>query len=201
MGRVWLAALAGIVALTAGCSDDAEPETESDNQSLRVAAVGVSFEVPASWQVVDPERLKGNNAQKELLQPAADAAGVPIDEFVQQSLANYDLYLVDTEARGELANTMSVFITKSGFPEDSQLEQALVETLGATVGQILHVQTAFGDTVSLEFELPTSISAEPLQGRSLWIPADKPVSITVSSPDRALTDALAQQVLDTLEKG
>lgn len=202
--RRYRSALAAcVIALAlAGCSSDgagggdASPE---DAATKRVAAAGISFEVPASWKEVDPEEraedMGGDMGEDSALSEYADQLGIAPDQL-EQALGGLDLVLVSGE--DEPPGNLNVVRVAGRMPTD-RLAERDISRVGGDVHEIHREQTGLGETLIVVYELDVNGTRVPVQ--TIYADAaDGLVSISFGSADDETAEDLADGVLDTLRE-
>ena len=196
-GRSALAA--GVLALAlAGCSfdgaggGDASPE---DAATKRVAAAGISFEVPASWEEVDPEERAEDMGEDSALNEYADQLGIAPDQL-EQAMGGLDLVLVSGE--DEPPGNLNVVRVAGRMPTD-RLAERDISRVGGDVHEIHREQTGLGETLIVVYEL--DVNGTRVAGQTIFVDAaDGLVSISFGSADDETAEDLADGVLDTLRE-
>ena len=191
---------AGVIALAlAGCSfddgtggGDGSPEEAA---TKRVAAAGISFEVPASWEEVDPEERAEDMGEDSALSEYADQLGIAPDQL-EQALGGLDLVLVSGE--DEPPGNLNVVRVAGRMPTD-RLAARDISRVGGDVHEIHREQTGLGETLIVVYELDVNGTRVPVQ--TIYADAaDGLVSISFGSADDETAEDLADGVLDTLRE-
>ncbi|QYJ04025.1 hypothetical protein KUV85_17145 [Nocardioides panacisoli] len=206
----WLVAVVAALALLTGCSGDPEesstasgssdsseaeeaaPAIPEDLQVVEADASGVRFGVPEGWQVTGPEALDNPGSQAELEALAAQS-GIPLEQF-QQMVGQVDVLAISPDG----AENVNVLPLRGvGSVPEPGLIRADLERVGATVTDVVEIDTWLGTGQAVTYSLPTQRGEQ--HGMSLFVVADGSVvnlTGTTGSADRSA--ALVEQVADTL---
>lgn len=198
MSRALLAALTVLAVLLTGCSSDGEKGSESPapEDDGRVSAAGISFEAPEGWEPLDADDVAEGAGEDETWSEIADRMGMTPDQL-EETIRGVDLFLFSDESGDDFLDNINVLRVPGGqMPGDALLRQQFGQ-LGAEVQDLSHEETEVGDTVVLSYHL--AIGSAEVEGEALYVDlGDGPVSVTISTTDRALTDELADQIKDSL---
>jgi hypothetical protein len=186
------AAALGLLSLT-GCSTGAD---SSDSDTKRVSAAGISFEVPASWEKVDPESRAEDLGEGSAFKEYADQLGIPPDQL-EQAMGGFELVLVS--GRDEPAGNLNVARVPGRMPNERQARR-IIGRVGGDVHEVSRKQTELGDTVVVVYEL--DINGIQIPGHTIYLDAsDGLLSINFGSEDDDIADDLADRILNSLDEG
>lgn len=197
------AALAALLVLT-GCSGDASDDPgaasssdggdggDSSSSQNQFSAGGVSFEAPKGWESLDNPDISDS-------QTADLAKGLGLTaEQLAQTLQNVDLFLVDGDGPqdGFLSN-INVLGQTGALPANADLESQFT-AIGAKVLEVTNVDTGAGKAAVVAYTL--TVGERTIEGVSYLVSRDgEVVTVTVSTPDRAETDAIGGAIGESLD--
>lgn len=194
------ALVAGVITLVlAGCSfGDGSAEGEGSSEAAdtrRVSAAGISFEVPASWEEVDPEGRAEDLGEGSAFGEYADQLGIPPDQL-EQAMAGFDLVLVSGE--DEPPGNLNVVRVPGRLPTN-RLTKRDISRVGGDVHEIYREQSELGETVVAVYEL--DVNGTRIPGQTIYVDAGGGLlSISFGSADDDTADDLADGILDTLRE-
>lgn len=187
----WRAAVAMVSLPLTGCSFAEGDPTSSDTR--RVSAAGISFEVPASWEEVDPEGRAEDLGENSAFSEYADQLGIPPDQL-EQAMEGFELVLVS--GKDEPAGNLNVARVPGRMPTDRQTKR-IIRRVGGDVHEVSREQTEFGDTVVVVYEL--DVNGTQIPGQTIYLDTrDGVLSINFGSLDDDTADDLADGILATL---
>ena len=188
--RATLVAAAMVGLLLTACSF-VDGDRTSDTR--RVSAAGISFEVPASWEEVDPEGRAEDLGEDSAFSEYADQLGIPPDQL-EQAMGGFELVLVSGE--DEPAGNLNVARVPGRMPTGRQAVR-LIRRIGGEVREVSREQTEFGDTVVAVYEL--DVNGTRIPGQTIYLDAgDGLLSISFGSLDDDTADELADGIRDSL---
>jgi hypothetical protein len=192
--RATLVAAAMVGLPLAGCSGDGDL-TSSDTK--RVSVAGISFEVPASWEEVDPEDLAGDAEANALMGDLAEQSGLSLDQF-ERMMSELDLLLMSGEgAQQGFVDNIGVLPIPGPMPSDHQLKRGMMRGGGLEVLDISHEQTPLGDVTVVVYEL--EMPGRLLHDEAIvFETAEGLLSVTVSASDRGTAADMGDQIVDSL---
>jgi hypothetical protein len=204
--------LVSVIGLAGCSSDDSEPSGGSESSSEgsegaddsaesegsgaaegQVSALGIGFVPPEGWEELAAEDANIPDAEAEEL---AGGLGLTPEQF-QQTVQSVDLFVVDGEGPqdGFLSN-INVLGQTGALPPQDQLEQQFAG-IGAQEVAVSTEDSEVGEITAVEYSL--AVQDNTVEGVSyLFARDDEVVTITVSTPDRAQTEEIGAQILDTL---
>lgn len=201
--------IATVIGLAGCSSDDSEPSGSGESGSSsegsedsgedggaaegQVSALGVGFVPPEGWEELAAEDANIPEAEAEEL---AGGLGLTPEQF-QQTVQSVDLFVVDGEGPqdGFLSN-INVLGQTGEMPPEDQLEQQFAG-IGAEDVAVSTQDSEVGEITAVEYSL--AVQANTVEGVSYLFSRDgEVVTITVSTPDRAQTEEIGTQILDTL---
>lgn len=202
-----LAAAALLVLTLSGCgakgattdTTDDEKQVESTSHGLVVSFDGdSSFEVPKDWKLIkdgDAGAMMDTAADQGVLDEIAKNMGVSADQLTAQ-LAALDVFVgAPAPVNGFLDNVNTTHIS-SGLPSAEQIEAEYAQ-LGMGAVEVTTEASALGDALVTTYTMP--IGQITVHGASIIVEADGESDvITVSTGSGASTDALVDQIIDTL---
>ena len=163
--------------------------------SVSAPTAGITFAVPADWQVIKASEIQTDDAK---LEEVANEAGVSADTL-KTAMSTADIYILDQSGTQDFSNNINVL--SQTYPANTTVtEDALaagVKSIGATPGQFSTESTTNGDAYVLTYT--SDMGGQTLEGAAMYIPnADgKYVSITVTTLDSALTEQIAAKIIAT----
>ena len=196
----------------AGCSsDESEPSGSGGSESSsegsegaddsdggaaaegQVSALGIGFVPPEGWEELAAEDANLPDAEAEEL---AGGLGLTPEQF-QQTVQSVDLFVVDGEGpQDDFLSNINVLGQTGALPPEDQLEQQFAG-IGAQEVAVSTEDSEVGEITAVEYSL--AVQSNTVEGVSyLFARDDEVVTITVSTPDRAQTEEIGAQILDTL---
>ncbi|SDC05475.1 hypothetical protein [Nocardioides lianchengensis] len=176
-------------------SGDAQP-VETDQ---------VAFEVPADWEVVDPDEFTGDKDGGAIEDDPAggeltDRLGISGDQLLQMMGQADVIVLSGAGSVDGFIDNLNVLHYPGPLPTTPELQSQLAEqyaNLGADDPQFSTAQTGAGEAVLVEYVLP--LQGREVQGRAIAVQSGSDVvSITVSARDADLATRVAEQVVASL---
>ena len=163
--------------------------------SVSAPTAGITFAVPADWQVIKASEIQTDDAK---LEEVANEAGVSADTL-KTAMSTADIYILDQSGTQDFSNNINVL--SQTYPANTTVtEDALaagVKSIGATPGQFSTESTTNGDAYVLTYTW--DMGGQTLEGAAMYIPnADgKYVSITITTLDTALTGQIVSKIIAT----
>ena len=163
--------------------------------SVSAPTAGITFAVPADWQVIKASEIQTDEAK---LEAVANEAGVSADTL-KTAMSTADIYILDQSGTQDFSNNINVL--SQTYPANTTVtEDALaagVKSIGATPGQFSTESTANGDAYVLTYTW--DLGGHTLQGAAMYVPNAKGeyVSITITTLDSALTDQIVEKIITT----
>ena len=163
--------------------------------SVSAPTAGITFAVPADWQVIKASEIQTDDAK---LEEVANEAGVSAD-MLKTAMSTADIYILDQSGAQGSSNNINVL--SQTYPASTAVtEDALataVKSIGATPGQFSTESTANGDAHVLTYTW--EVSGQTLQGAAMYVPntEGKYASVTVTTLDAALTGQIADTIIAT----
>ena len=163
--------------------------------SVSAPTAGITFAVPADWQVIKASEIQTDDAK---LEEIANEAGMSADAL-KTAMSTADIYILDQSGTQEFSNNINVL--SQTYPANTTVtEDALaagVKSIGATPGQFSTESTANGDARVLTYTW--DLGGQTLQGAAMYVPntEGKYASVTVTTLDAALTGQIADTIIAT----
>ena len=163
--------------------------------SVSAPTAGITFAVPADWQVIKASEIQTDEAK---LEEVANEAGVSADTL-KTAMSTADIYILDQSGTQDFSNNINVL--SQTYPANTTVtEDALaagVKSIGATPGRFSTESTANGDAYVLTYTW--EMGGQTLEGAVMYIPNTdgKYVSVTVTTLDSALTEQIAAKIIAT----
>jgi hypothetical protein len=193
MSRTALAAAAIACLPLTGCMLSEGDGTSESAETKRVSAAGISFEVPAGWEEVDPEGVAEDAGDDSAFSEYADQLGIPPDQL-EQAMGGFDLVMVNGE--DEPPGNLNVVRVPGRMPTDRQTKR-IIRRIGGDVHEVSREQTELGATVLVVYEL--DVNGTQIPGQTIYVDAgDGLLSISFGSEDDDTADDLADRILDTV---
>lgn len=162
--------------------------------SVSAPTAGITFAVPADWQVISASEIQTDEAK---LEEVANEAGVSA-KILKAAMSTADIYILDQSGTQDFSNNINVLSrTYSSATVTEDALAAGVKSIGATPGQFSTESTANGDAYVLTYTW--DLGGHTLQGAAMYVPNAKReyVSITITTLDSALTDQIAAKIITT----
>ena len=163
--------------------------------SVSAPTAGITFAVPADWQVIKASEIQTDEAK---LEEVANEAGVSADTL-KTAMSTADIYILDQSGTQDFSNNINVL--SQTYPANTTVtEDALaagVKSIGATPGQFSTESTANGDAYVLTYTW--DLGGQTLQGAAMYVPntEGKYASVTITTLDAALTGQIADTIIAT----
>ncbi len=182
---------------TPGSTSGSTGSAASGETIVPAPGAGIQFAAPSEYTLVNPTQMQSVDPDKlpPAMVSAAEAAGVPIIEYLRKLAEQVDILLIGPAASGFTPN-ISVAVVGQGLPTDPQI-QTEYQKIGASEVTIERITSPLGDTVSTTYQAVTpKLTAH---GRQIFAAGPNgTVSITVTTGDAAQADHLMSRVLATL---
>ena len=162
--------------------------------SVSAPTAGITFAVPADWQVIKASEIQTDDAK---LEEVAKEAGVSADAL-KAAMSTADIYILDQSGTQDFSNNINVL--SQTYSSATVTEDAMttgIKSIGATPGQFSTESTANGDARVLTYTW--DLGGQTLEGAAMYIPNTdgKYVSVTVTTLDAALTEQIADTIIAT----
>ena len=155
---------------------------------------GITFAVPADWQVIKASEIQTDDAK---LEEVANEAGVSADTL-KTAMSTADIYILDQSGTQDFSNNINVL--SRTYSSATVTEDAMttgIKSIGATPGQFSTESTANGDARVLTYTW--DLGGQTLQGAAMYVPntEGKYASVTITTLDSALTDQIVEKIITT----
>ena len=162
--------------------------------SVSAPTAGITFAVPADWQVIKASEIQTDDAK---LEEVANEAGVSADTL-KTAMSTADIYILDQSGTQDFSNNINVL--SRTYSSTTVTEDAMttgIKSIGATPGQFSTESTANGDAHVLTYTW--DLGGQTLQGAAMYVPntEGKYASVTVTTLDAALTGQIADTIIAT----
>ena len=162
--------------------------------SVSAPTAGITFAVPADWQVIKASEIQTDEAK---LEEVANEAGVSADTL-KTAMSTADIYILDQSGTQDFSNNINVL--SRTYSSATVTEDAMttgIKSIGATPGQFSTESTANGDAHVLTYTW--EVSGQTLQGAAMYVPntEGKYASVTITTLDAALTGQIADTIIAT----
>ena len=162
--------------------------------SVSAPTAGITFAVPADWQVISASEIQTDEAK---LEEVANEAGVSADTL-KTAMSTADIYILDQSGTQDFSNNINVL--SRTYSSATVTEDAMttgIKSIGATPGQFSTESTANGDARVLTYTW--DLGGQTLQGAAMYVPntEGKYASVTVTTLDAALTGQIADTIIAT----
>ena len=162
--------------------------------SVSAPTAGITFAVPADWQVIKASEIQTDDAK---LEEVANEAGVSADTL-KTAMSTADIYILDQSGTQDFSNNINVL--SQTYSSATVTEDAMttgIKSIGATPGQFSTESTANGDARVLTYTW--DLGGQTLQGAAMYVPntEGKYASVTVTTLDAALTGQIADTIIAT----
>ena len=162
--------------------------------SVSAPTAGITFAVPADWQVIKASEIQTDEAK---LEEVANEAGVSADTL-KTAMSTADIYILDQSGTQDFSNNINVL--SRTYSSATVTEDAMttgIKSIGATPGQFSTESTANGDARVLTYTW--DLGGQTLQGAAMYVPntEGKYASVTVTTLDAALTGQIADTIIAT----
>ena len=162
--------------------------------SVSAPTAGITFAVPADWQVIKASEIQTDDAK---LEEVANEAGVSADTL-KTAMSTADIYILDQSGTQDFSNNINVL--SRTYSSATVTEDAMttgIKSIGATPGQFSTESTANGDAHVLTYTW--DLGGQTLQGAAMYVPNAKGeyASVTVTTLDAALTGQIADTIIAT----
>ena len=162
--------------------------------SVSAPTAGITFAVPADWQVIKASEIQTDDAK---LEEVANEAGVSADTL-KTAMSTADIYILDQSGTQDFSNNINVL--SRTYSSATVTENAMttgVKSIGATPGRFSTESTANGDARVLTYTW--DLGGQTLQGAAMYVPntEGKYASVTVTTLDAALTGQIADTIIAT----
>ena len=164
--------------------------------SVSAPTAGITFAVPADWQVIKASEIQTDEAK---LEEVANEAGVSADTL-KTAMSTADIYILD-QAGAQQGVPNNINVLSQTYPANTTVtEDALaagVKSIGATPGRFSTESTANGDAYVLTYTW--DLGGHTLQGAAMYVPntEGKYASVTITTLDAALTGQIADTIIAT----
>ena len=162
--------------------------------SVSAPTAGITFAVPADWQVIKASEIQTDDAK---LEEVANEAGVSADTL-KTAMSTADIYILDQSGTQDFSNNINVLSrTYSSATVTEDAITAGIKSIGATPEQFSTESTTNGEARILTYTW--DMDGHTLKGAAMYIPvADgKYASVTVTTLDAALTEQIADTIIAT----
>ena len=162
--------------------------------SVSAPTAGITFAVPADWQVIKASEIQTDEAK---LEEVANEAGVSADTL-KTAMSTADIYILDQSGTQDFSNNINVL--SRTYSSATVTEDAMttgIKSIGATPGQFSTESTANGDAHVLTYTW--DLGGQTLQGAAMYVPntEGKYASVTITTLDAALTGQIADTIIAT----
>ena len=162
--------------------------------SVSAPTAGITFAVPADWQVIKASEIQTDEAK---LEEVANEAGVSADTL-KTAMSTADIYILDQSGTQDFSNNINVL--SRTYSSATVTEDAMttgIKSIGATPGQFSTESTANGDARILTYTW--DLGGQTLQGAAMYVPntEGKYASVTITTLDAALTGQIADTIIAT----
>ena len=162
--------------------------------SVSAPTAGITFAVPADWQVIKASEIQTDDAK---LEEVANEAGVSADTL-KTAMSTADIYILDQSGTQDFSNNINVL--SRTYSSATVTEDAMttgIKSIGATPGQFSTESTANGDARVLTYTW--DLGGQTLQGAAMYVPntEGKYASVTVTTLDATLTGQIADTIIAT----
>ena len=162
--------------------------------SVSAPTAGITFAVPADWQVIKASEIQTDDAK---LEEVANEAGVSADTL-KTAMSTADIYILDQSGTQDFSNNINVL--SRTYSSATVTEDAMttgIKSIGATPGQFSTESTANGDARILTYTW--DLGGQTLQGAAMYVPntEGKYASVTITTLDAALTGQIADTIIAT----
>lgn len=158
---------------------------------------GVKFAVPESWTEVDPAVLNQlGEKDKQAFKQMADAAGVPIDEYIASAAKSSLRFVAAPPVNGFSDNINVVAIPFKGVPSASMVEPQL-KAFGATIDSSTTTTVPYGKVLIVKYTLTT---ADRFVSHRLFAvgTGETGLAFSITSASSSNADAYLARLSDTL---
>ncbi len=180
---------------SSGATAGSAPEGTVMAESARA---GIRFAVPSDFTTFDPEALQGVDASQ--LPPAivemATNQGMDAGAYLAKLAKQTDLLIVGTPVNGFAPNLNVIATSVSALPTASEVTSQLVG-LGATDVTVTPTTTAVGDAFVTSYTITAGTTTAFGGQIGLTTPTGSAL-VSVTTSDRATTDALVNTVVSTV---
>ena len=162
--------------------------------SVSAPTAGITFAVPADWQVIKASEIQTDEAK---LEEVANEAGMSADAL-KTAMSTADIYILDQSGTQDFSNNINVL--SRTYSSATVTEDAMttgIKSIGATPGQFSTESTANGDARILTYTW--DLGGQTLQGAAMYVPntEGKYASVTITTLDAALTGQIADTIIAT----
>ena len=162
--------------------------------SVSAPTAGITFAVPADWQVIKASEIQADESK---LEEIANEAGMSADAL-KTAMSTADIYILDQSGTQDFSNNINVL--SRTYSSATVTEDAMttgIKSIGATPGQFSTESTANGDARILTYTW--DLGGQTLQGAAMYVPntEGKYASVTITTLDAALTGQIADTIIAT----
>lgn len=191
--------LSAVLLLLSGCTmpnmfDKPDAVTIVDPDTIYVQ--GLSFAREDGFEGIEAADLANSAKANTYADTYAASLGMDRATFIRTT-AEFDLYLIDSKAKGTYPDNISVSSSDGAMPDDDQLTSQFA-AVGAERLQVDHVETDIGEVTTATFTL--RVGRRTAYGEAILVDHHGPVVITCSSRKAKGAARLALQILDTLDE-
>lgn len=173
---------------------------DADTKTFVVDKKDIQFELPDDYDEFDADELAGGDLDEEMQKEFADNLGEEGAAQMAQMASQAELFAFDDEAVDGFLASVNVLVA-GGIDELPTVGQVKLQfrSIGAKVRGTGEVETAVGDALLVEYELPTQRAKIQGVGLLLIIDGDL-VNITAANLDADESRKIADLIVDSLEK-
>jgi hypothetical protein len=167
---------------------------------VTAARAGLSFEVPAGWQALDPSAAMGAGAAAlpDAAKELAASSGLSVDEYLQRIGTAIEVMVMGRPVRGSGDNISVIPTPLAHLPTADDLRSQL-EAVGASVTRVDRTTTPIGPAIVVASRLP--IGTFTTHTRSVAVRHDGHVTyLTVTATTRSGADSLLRYMLASLRR-
>lgn len=179
----------------AGSTAGSAPEGSVMAESARA---GIRFAVPSDFTTFNPEALQGVDASQlpSAIVDMATNQGMEAGAYLAKLANQTDLLIVGTPVNGFAPNLNVIATSVSALPSASEITSQLVG-LGATDVTVTPTTTAVGDAFVTSYAITAGTTTAFGGQIGLTTPTGSAL-VSVTTSDRATTDALVNAVVSTV---
>jgi hypothetical protein len=167
---------------------------------VTAARAGLSFEVPAGWQALDPSAAMsaGAAALPDAAKELAASSGLSVDEYLQRIGTAIEVMVMGRPVRGSADNISVIPTPLTQLPTADDLRSQL-EAVGASVTRVDRTTTPIGPAIVVASRLP--IGTFTTHTRSVAVRHGGHVTyLTVTATTRSRADSLLRDMLTSLRR-
>lgn len=167
---------------------------------VTAARAGLSFEVPAGWQALDPSAAMGAGAAAlpDAAKELAASSGLSVDEYLQRIGTAIEVMVMGRPVRGSADNISVIPTPLAQLPTADDLRSQL-EAVEASVTRVDRTTTPIGTAIVVASRLP--MGTFTTHTRSVAVRHDGHVTyLTVTATTRSGADSLLRDMLASLRR-